>query len=151
MRRRFLFLFPLLFAVPAMGQTISATNLGGGCGATQGYPTISVGNRLQFYVQRSACPTNSWSFPTGIIVDLQPPQFALPFVSGIAPGCVIIAPTLYRPSSAVGGSGSVVFLFDLGQVPRPLTLYAQGVAACAVSGNLPTELAFSDAWQVRLP
>ena len=37
-------LFGSLFAMSAATQSVTATNLGGGCGATQGYPTLGAGD-----------------------------------------------------------------------------------------------------------
>ena len=141
-------LLSCLLALPMAAQTVTPANMGGGCGGTVGYPFLGVGNQLFFYLQRPGCSSSSWAFPTGLIMDVQPPRISLPFVPGLAPGCVIVMPTVYVSGGAVGVTGSYLFVADLGQVPTPITVYLQGVANCTGAGRLDT--GFSDAWQLRI-
>lgn len=140
------------FLAAAPAQTVGATNLGGGCGNTVGYPRITAPSLLRFHVQRTVCDPNASASPSVIVLGFSTVHLPIPFALGVAPGCIWkVVPTAQVPiASRLGGTGSSTFLFDLALAPRGVRFYLQALTTCVVEGGIPGEHAASDAWELTI-
>ncbi|MBK8978264.1 MAG: hypothetical protein IPM29_20360 [Planctomycetes bacterium] len=132
----------------ASAQSVTATDLGGGCGGTIGYPALLSSGWFAFRVQRAVCDPNAVSWPSVLAIGGPLPPLHVPFGPGQAPGCTwLVAPLATLPiPTTVGGQGATVFVIDVASIPVPITVHVQAFATCLVQGS--RESAASDAWRV---